>query len=579
MKTKFNGILTLFLAFVVQISFAQQKNISGTVSDESGPLPGVSILIKGTTKGVETNFDGKYSIKATIGNVLVFRFLGYKVVEKTVAASNSINVTLKEDASVLDEIVVTGYGSKDREVLTSGISTVTAKEISQVSATTNVINALQGKAAGVVVTAANGKPGNNAFVRIRGIGSANGGQEPLYIVDGIPVGENDLNLINSNDIKTISILKDAASASVYGSRGSNGVVVITTKTGRKNQKTKFSFNSQVGFSEKLKDNFTMMNAQEKLEYEKLVDRGGPGSTSLSQTDKDKLISYNHDWLKTLLKKGLIRSNGISATGGGANSNYFVSFKTEEDTGIIKDLDGFKRTTGRVNLGVDANNWLSFKINTGVSHTFSTEPRDRNNVQNPFSAMYSYNPYEPLFKKDAKGNPSLDSNGNPEYNLTHQGFSLSEAIKNNTSIEEILRFIASFSADFKAIKNVIYTPQISLTYTTLRAESYIKPGSVLDGYIGDANAPGSKTDNGNNSFTYNFLNKINYTNSFEDKHNIGATIFTEFYNNNFRFYSLGSKGFPTPDLNTQDNSSEPTIATTSRSELTLFSIGGVLDYNF
>jgi len=578
MRTKLSKVLTLLLAFVVQFTFAQEKTITGTVSDETGLLPGVSIIIKGTTTGTETDFDGIYSIKANVGDVLVYSFIGMTKQEKTVGLENTINIMFQAD-NILDEVVVVGYAQKSRDVLTAGISTVTSDELSQVSATTNVLNALQGKAAGVVVTAANGKPGNNAFVRIRGIGSANGGQEPLYVVDGIPVSENDLNLINSSDIENISVLKDAASASVYGSRGSNGVVVITTKTGRKNQRTKFTFNSQVGWSEKIEDNFTMMNAQQKLEYEREVNRGGPGSTIVLQSEWDRLVSYDHDWQDTLLKNGFIRSNGISASGGGENSNYFVSFKSEEDTGIIQDMDGFKRVTGRVNLGVDASDWLSFKVNTGVSHTLSKEPRDRNNVQNPFSAYYTYNAYEPLFQLDGDNNPILDSNGNPLYNLTHSGFSISEAIKNNPELEERLRFIGSFSADVKLHKNLVYSPQISLTYTTLRAEYYNQPGSILDGYVGDANAPGSKRDNGNNSFTYNLLNKINYTKSFNDVHNLGITAFTEFFNNNFRSYSLGSKGFPTPDLDTQDNSAEPTSATTSRSELTLFSIGGILDYNF
>jgi len=578
MKTKFSGILTLLLAFVVQFTFAQEKTITGTVTDETGPLPGVSIIIKGSTTGTETDFDGNYTIKANTGDVLVYSFVGMSTQQKTVGLSNTIDILLLAD-NILDEVVIVGYAQKSRDVLTAGIATVTSDELSQVSATTNVLNALQGKAAGVVVTAANGKPGNNAFVRIRGIGSANGGQEPLYVVDGIPVDEVHLNLINNTDVESISILKDAASASVYGSRGSNGVVVITTKTGRKNKKAQFSFNSQVGFSEKIKDNFDMMNAQQKLEYEREVGRGGPGSTIILQSEWDDLAALDHDWQDTLLKNGFIKSNGLSISGGSENTNYFVSFKSESDNGIIKGQDGFERLTGRVNLGVEANEWLSLKINTAVSHTLSKEPRDRNNVQNPFSAIYTYNAYEPLFQLDGDGNPSLDANGNPIYNLTHSGFSIAEAIRNNPELEERLRFMGGVSADMKFIKNIVYTPQISLTYTTLRGEYYNQPGSVLDGYVGDANAPGSKRDNGNNSFTYNLLNKINYTNSFNEVHNVGVTVFSEFFNNNFRSYSLGSKGFPTPDLNTQDNSAEPTSATTYRDELTRFSIGGILDYNF
>ena len=581
MKTKLKGFLTLLLALVVQITFAQEKTVSGTVSDSSGILPGVSVVIKGTTKGTETDFDGKYSIKANTGDVLVFNYLGYKVVERTVGNSNTINVSLEEGGEVLDEIVVVGYSSKSRDVLTSGVSTVTVEELSQVSSTTNISNALQGKAAGVVVTAANGKPGQNAFVRIRGTGSVNAGQEPLYVVDGIPIGENDLNLINSSDVESISILKDAASAAAYGARASNGVVVITTKQGRKGEKARISFNTQVGWTEKVKDNFTMMNAEQKLQYERELNRGGSGSTTLLQSEWDNLVSLDHDWQDDLLKKGFIKSNGISISGGSDKSTYFVSFKSEEDTGIIQNLDGFKRITGRLNLTSELNNWLDLRVSTGVSHTDSKEPRDRNNVQNPFAAVYGYNGYEPLYKLDNEGNPVLDANGDPTYNLTHSGFSISEAIKNNPELEERLRLISTAALDFKFMEGkLIYTPQISMTYTTLRGEYYNQPGSILDGYVGDSDAPGSKRDNGNQSFTYNILNKISYNDTLNDVHNIGALFLTEFNANNYRSYRVSSKGFPTSDLTTQDNAAEADgTQSTTRSERSLFSIAGIFDYNY
>ena len=580
MKTKFKGILTLLLALVVQTSFAQTKTVSGTVSDESGPLPGVSILIKGTTTGTETDFDGKYSINASSGSVLVYRYLGYKTAEKIVGTSSTINLVMVEGGTQLEEVVVVGYSSKTRDVLTSGVSTVTASEIAQVSSTTNISNALQGKAAGVVVTAANGKPGQNAFVRIRGTGSVNAGQEPLYVIDGIPVDEDQLNLINNSDIESISVLKDAASAAAYGARASNGVVVITTKTGKRGEKARISFNSQIGFTQKLEDNFTMMNAEQKLQYEREVGRGGPGNSTLLKSEWDRLISLDHDWQDDLLKTGFIKSNGISISGGSDKSTYFVSFKSESDSGIIENLNGFDRMTGRVNLTSSLNDNIDMRVSTGVSHTYSTEPRDRNNVQNPFSAMYTYNGYETLYNVDSSGNPILNVAGEPTFNLTHQGFSISEAILNNPESEERLRLIGSVGFDFKFLDSkIVYTPQVSMTYTTLRGEYYNQPGSVLDGYVGDANAPGTKRDNGNSSFTYNILNKVSYNDTFNEVHNLGVTLLSEFNANNYRSYSLGSKGFPTSDLNTQNNSAEPTRATTYRDERALFSLAAMLDYNY
>ena len=202
MKTKFNGILTLLLALVVQISFAQTKTVSGTVSDQTGSLPGVSVLKKGTKSGTETDFDGKFSISAKPGDVLIFRYLGYKTANKTVTKSNTINVTLVEGGTQLEEVVITGYTNKKRGELSSAVSSVTSAQLQKQTNTVSIDNALQGVATGVQVTAQNGKPGNAAFVRIRGIGSINAGSEPLYLLDGIQVDEDQI--IES----TLRILKE-----------------------------------------------------------------------------------------------------------------------------------------------------------------------------------------------------------------------------------------------------------------------------------------------------------------------------------------------------------------------------------
>lgn len=227
MKTKFNGILTLLLALVVQISFAQEKTVSGTVSDNSGALPGVSVLIKGTTTGTETDFDGKYSIRAKTGDVLRFSYLGYKTVEKTVGSSSTVNVTMVEDANVLDEVVVTALGIK-REKRSIGFSQQTVKSENLVrSRETDISNALAGKVAGVQFRGAPSSGFGNSAIRLRGDSGV------LYIVDNIKVSSS--SDINTDDIEELSVLKGAAATALYGPDGINGVVVITTKTAKKGQ--------------------------------------------------------------------------------------------------------------------------------------------------------------------------------------------------------------------------------------------------------------------------------------------------------------------------------------------------------
>jgi TonB-linked SusC/RagA family outer membrane protein len=562
----------------VQISFAQEKTITGTVVDETNmPLPGATVLIKGTTTGASTDFDGKYSISANEGDVLTFSYVGYSDQNSTVGSSNSINISLALDAS-LDEVVVVGYSSKKRSVLSSAVSTVNTEQLQQVASTTNIAQALQGQASGVNVVAQNGKPGQTAFVQIRGVSSSDPNQQPLYILDGAPISANDLNLINNSDVESVSILKDAATAAMYGSSAAAGVVVITTKGGKRNQAARFNFSSTVGFTQKIKDNFEMMNASQKLRYERELGEGtGAG---LTDAQIDALEGNNQDWQKTLLRKGFVRSNSISMQGGSEKIGYFMSLKDEQDTGIVDGLDGYERTTARLNLNFDAKDWLSFDAKTGISFTDSQEGRDRNNVQNPFRAMYDYNPYETLFQQDADGNVIFDENGNPEYNLTNQGFSISEAIRNNVEDEKFLRFNGSLGAKATIIEGLEYRPRMNMNYRQYKRESFIKPSSVLQGYVGDADAPGIKTDNGNFVFDYTIQNVLNYTKTISEKHNFSITALTEYRKSQFDSYSLTSKGFPTDDIDVQTAAADADgTPSTTKSELTKFSYAGSLDYDY
>jgi outer membrane receptor protein involved in Fe transport len=261
MKTKFNGILTLFLVLVVQITFAQQKTISGTVSDESGPLPGVSILIKDTTTGTDTNFDGKYSLKAKTGDVLVFRYLGYKTIERTVGNSNSISATLQEDANVLDEIVVTGTGAGiSKKRLSTTVDVVSSKDIEK-TPTRQLDQLLQASAPSAQIKLSSGQPGTNSIIRTRGPLSANGNTTPVIIVDGIRVdnlnsspelgiatgGANSSSIadIPLESIEKIEYVKGGAATTLYGADAANGVIQIITKKGTVG-KTRVNFEVEAG---------------------------------------------------------------------------------------------------------------------------------------------------------------------------------------------------------------------------------------------------------------------------------------------------------------------------------------------
>jgi TonB-linked SusC/RagA family outer membrane protein len=584
MKTKFSGILTLLLAFAVQFSFAQEKTISGTVSDENNmPLPGATVVIEGTTSGTSTDFDGNYSISANVGDVLTYSYVGYSAQSKTVGASNSINVSLQPD-NALEEVVVVAFGEKKREDLTSAVSVVTSEDLSKLSPTTSVDNMLQGVAAGVQVVAGNGKPGQTAFVRVRGVGSINASSAPLYIIDGVIAP--DLNSVNPNDIESLSVLKDAATASLYGSRAANGVVVIKTKTGRKNRAAEVTLSSRVGYGQRIEDNFQMMNAAQKIQYERELSALGvanaaslPGATLTSQEQYNYLVSLDTNWFDELLRRSFIQSNALSVAGGSEEISYFLSVGHDRNTGIIQDVSGFERMNARMNVTYQAKDWLEIGANVSVISTSTDEPRDRNNVQNPFRAMYDYNPYETKFVVDGDGNTVFDENGDPEYNLTRAGFSISEALVNNPENEYRTFTIGGISVKADLTDQLTNTFRMGATNSAFRREYFLKPGSVLDGYVGDATNPGSKTDNGSNELDYTITNLLSYNQIFGEKHDVTITGLFEFNKRTLRNYSLSSIGFSNPDLSVQAVAAVPTAATTNLFTRSLLSYGGFLDYNY
>ena len=577
MKTKFNGILTLLIALSVQFVFAQ-KTVSGTVSDEAGPLPGVNILIKGTTSGTQTDFDGNYTLMASEGQTLVFSYVGYDNVEKIVGASSVYNVMMT-GSNVLDEVVIVGYGQKSKKsTLSSAVSTVSEKELQEMNPSTSLGSMIQGKTAGVQVVSQNGKPGNGAFIRVRGVTNLQGGSNPLVIIDGVWGTSSDLSALNPNDVVSVSVLKDAATTSLYGAAGADGVILVSTKRGAKNSEAKINFQSRIGMSQKIKDNFQMMNAEQKLQYEREIGIG-TGSNVSSQEEWDQLVSYDHNWEDDLLKKGYLMSNALSFQGGSEKSNYFLSLANDQDTGIIDGLNAYNRSTARINFDSELKEWVKLNLTFGLSNIAYSDPRDRNNTQNPFRAMYDYNPYETYYEVDGQGNYITDDEGNPVYNYTHTGFPIAEAIRNNTDDRSNLIFWGGLGLDFNLYEGLVFSTSVYPKYNKYRREYFLKPGSVLDEYVGDPDKPGSKTDNGSNTLSYTLTNKLNWNKSFNDIHNLNVLAFMDYSEVNYDSYSLSSKGFATSDLDIQGVAAEATAATTYKEDRTKVAYALKMDYDY
>jgi TonB-linked SusC/RagA family outer membrane protein len=582
---KSNYTWLILMLFSITAVLAQEKTVSGNISDASGlPLPGVNVIIKGTSNGTQSDFDGNYTLQANNGQTIVFSYVGFKTDEAVVGANNNINIVMQEDAAVLEEVVITGYGNRGKDVLVSAVSLVTSEEISQLVSTTSVDNMLQGKAAGVQVTAANGKPGATAFVRVRGTTSLTAGaSSPLYIIDGAPIDEEDLNAISNNEIESISILKDAATTSQYGSRGANGVVVITTKKGTKNKDAVIKLSSRYGVTSKIKDNYTMMNTTQKLQYERelfLLGAGSGNSPGVISTLEERqfLINNSIDWEDRILKEGTIQSNSFSISGGEEKSDYYFSVGHDRNTGIIQDVSGFERINARLNTNFEVKSWLDMGASVAYSRALSDEPRDRNNVQNPFRAYYDYNPYEPEFILDENGNTELDDNGDPLWNFNHTGFLVTEAIATTPEIEiQNITFINTY-AKVKFNDNWNFRTQFSLNHENYRREYYVEPGNRLDFFVGDPNFPGIKSDNGFQEVDYTMSNTLNYSYS-NDVHSLNVSALYEYNFNEFNSYTLRGRGFASSELTTQINAAEVVSASTGRNRITLVSYGAFANYDY
>ncbi|MFH7004459.1 SusC/RagA family TonB-linked outer membrane protein [Flavobacterium bizetiae] len=364
MKLKFNGFLVLLLVLIAQLTFAQERAVSGKVSDNTGmPLPGVSVLIKGTKTGTQTDFDGKFSIKASSNQILVISYIGMKT-QEVAASSTSINVKLKDDSVELEGVVVTALGiKKDEKKLGYAVSKVTSDEITK-SGEQNVLQALAGKAAGVQVIGSGGTPGASSKIIIRGTNTITGSTDPLIVVDGVPIdnttdqtsaGDNPFNAnlgginnsnraldINPNDVESVTILKGPAAAALYGARAGNGVIIYTTKKGKNGKGLGIEFNTSLAIdkvSQLPSKQRTYVQGTNNVTFNPGTPQSwGPSAQSLG------LPTYNNE--KNFFQEGLTQTNNISIYGGDEKATFRASYGNVTQTGTIPET-GLKRNTIRL----------------------------------------------------------------------------------------------------------------------------------------------------------------------------------------------------------------------------------------
>ena len=348
-------LMVLLLMFVYSASSAQSaSSYRGTVKDSGGePLIGVSVVIKGTTNGVITNFDGEYSITAKPGDVLVFSYVGMNSQEVQLTTQLVSDIVLNEEAKGLEEIVVIGYGIQKRKDLTTAVSSVSTEDL-DMRPITSAAQAIQGKAAGVQVIQPNGRPGAGMVIRVRGTTSMNASNDPLYVVDGVPM--NNIDFLSANDIESMQILKDASSAAIYGSRGANGVVMITTKATAPKDRSSISFSSYKGITN-INRRIESLNLNEYKEYLKDL------KSSVVLPDG---LTEQTNWFDETFTTGIRNNYQLSASGTSNKINYFLSGGYTDETGII-NTTSFKRFNFRSAVEAEMFKWLTLSGNISYSN--------------------------------------------------------------------------------------------------------------------------------------------------------------------------------------------------------------------
>ena len=402
----------LFLGFgLLSISvFSQTTTVEGTVtSDEGMPLPGVNILVKGTSTGTQTDFDGKYDIDVDKENaILVFSYVGFTSQEITINGKSTINVTLQGSEQSLDEVVVIGYGTVKKSDLTGSVSSIQADELTS-GGNVSVQQALQGRAAGVDIYQKSGEPGSAMAVNIRGASSITAGNDPLYVIDGVPVNNgvvagsggagfvggqnarNPLNSLNPEDIASIEILKDASSTAIYGSRGSNGVVLITTKTG-KSGGLKVTYDTYTGL-QTVANKLDLLNAQDYMRVlNNIIDDGGGSEGERIM----EIQGSGTDWQDELYRNAIIQNHNIGFSGGSDKVSYFASLNYFDQEGVVKS-SGLRRYNARVNLSVKEDEKYSFGINLNTSYIYNDYASNGTGINAEAGAIYTAINYDPTVR--------------------------------------------------------------------------------------------------------------------------------------------------------------------------------------
>jgi TonB-linked SusC/RagA family outer membrane protein len=507
----------------------ERTQYTGTIVDETGePLIGVNVIIKGTTQGTITDIDGNFELLGTQQSVtLISSFIGYATVETTVKAGEHVKITLKEDELTLDEVVVTGYGTFKKSAYAGSASTVKVENMEDVPAT-SFAQLLQGSAPGVQISSSSGAVGGSNSIMIRGVGSFNASTSPLYVIDGIPVtssissnidgGTDIMSTLNNSDIENITVIKDAAAASLYGSRAANGVILITTKSGKEG-KAAFNLKADWGFSDYATNYRDVMDGPERRAtiWEGLYNQGvylkemtKEEATAYADSDIDKYApmpwSGWEDWESALFRKHAPYQNyEFSASGGDRKLSYYMSAASTDQKGIVRQQD-FSRITGRLNVKYNMTEKLQLGANILYSSLKQHGSAEGGTYTSPiYSTRHKVSASDPIYNEDGTYNVNLlgNDNRNPKSQLDL-----------NYKRQEANRSFNTVFANYKFIPGLVFNTTFSLDQMNSKYTGWSDPRST-DG----ANDNGTLSANSYQYQTIVWKNNLTYNVAFKDFHHL------------------------------------------------------------
>jgi len=597
----------------MQFAFAQERTVTGVVSDNTGPLPGANVSVKGSPKGVQSDLDGRYSIKAKVGDVLIVSFVGMQDTSSKVGTSNSLDFKL-EQGKVLDEVVVVAFGRQKVKSIVGSVVTL-GKEVLEKQQATSVLTALQGSAAGVLVISSGGQPGDNPTIRIRGIGSINASSEPLIILDGAPFSGN-LNTISSDQIDNMSVLKDASSTALYGSRGANGVILITTKRGRLGSPPKVNFSTLIGVSgnavplHKLVDSDTYMkyswegqrNAYQYVNNQTAATAGlnasnilisnlgyNPYNATNPVDANGKLVTtqkkWDTNWADLMLNNSAIRKEHTLGVNGGSDKTAY-SFTTNylgQEGNVV--TSNFERVTTRLSIDSKVNDWFSAGITSFYSSSSQNYPtQSGNSFQSAIQWIYTVPSIYPVYRRDQTGALITDGNGNNIFDYGANSGALNAVrptLGNENAYGSLYNYKIRNRRDnltlnaylqFTLAKDLIF--KTNLAYDKYLFDSY----NYANNEVGYAQSVrGRVTQNRDITTSTNMINSLNYKKSIGN-HNFAADLIQEAYK--FEIDALGAQGEGfLPGVYVLDGSTTPSSVSGSTTEERISSYLARLSYNY